>query len=223
MSELPPILVSALTGFISGLLLAFPVGPVNLTIMNEGARRGLGHAAVISAGALLMEFIYCSIAFTSFAGFLRQEYIKAILDLGSFLFMVGLGIWFLTAKSVRPPTKMEERLEEKIQPTSAFMTGMVRVMGNLGVPASWVFLGAFFMSHGWVQPTIASRAVCVLGVTLGTGVWFFGLAYAVSLGHKKFQEKTLLRMERASGIGLLLIGLAHGIYIAWKVHSKYRM
>jgi len=40
MLELPPILIAGLTGFISGLLLSIPVGPVNLTIMNEGARRG---------------------------------------------------------------------------------------------------------------------------------------------------------------------------------------
>ena len=35
-----PILLAALTGFISGMLLSIPVGPVNLTIMNEGARNG---------------------------------------------------------------------------------------------------------------------------------------------------------------------------------------
>ena len=40
MPELQSILLSALTGFISGLLLSMPVGPVNLTIINEGARRG---------------------------------------------------------------------------------------------------------------------------------------------------------------------------------------
>ena len=34
MLELSPILLSALTGFISGLLLSMPVGPVNLTIIN---------------------------------------------------------------------------------------------------------------------------------------------------------------------------------------------
>ncbi len=40
MPELPPILFSALTGFISGLLLSMPVGPVNLTIINGGVQRG---------------------------------------------------------------------------------------------------------------------------------------------------------------------------------------
>ena len=50
---------------------------------------------------------------------------------------------------------------------------------------------------------------------------FIGLSWAVSLGHKKFSEKTLLRMEKGSGIGLLALALAHGIHIVWVMaHHK---
>jgi len=59
-------------------------------------------------------------------------------------------------------------------------------------------------------------------VALGTGLWFFGLSYAVSLGHKKFSEKTLLRMEHISGIGLLILALAHGVRIIW-VMARHKM
>ncbi|HEX4645361.1 MAG TPA: hypothetical protein VH598_07105 [Verrucomicrobiae bacterium] len=54
-----PILISALTGFFSGLLLSIPVGPVNLTIINEGARQGFKWGALIGLGASIMEVIYC--------------------------------------------------------------------------------------------------------------------------------------------------------------------
>ena len=40
MFEVHPIVLAVLTGFIAGLLISIPVGPVNLTIMNEGARNG---------------------------------------------------------------------------------------------------------------------------------------------------------------------------------------
>jgi hypothetical protein len=42
----------------------------------------------------------------------------------------------------------------------------------------------------------------------------FGLAWAISLGHQKFTEKTMLRMERGSGIGLIILGLSQGAYLA---------
>ena len=63
--EMPPLLLAALTGFISGLLLCIPVGPVNLIIMNEGARRGFKWAMMIGLGATLMEVIYCCLLYTS--------------------------------------------------------------------------------------------------------------------------------------------------------------
>ena len=61
-----PCLLAALTGFLSGFVLSVPVGPVNLTIINEGARRGLLWALLIGFGATAMEVIYCALAFTGF-------------------------------------------------------------------------------------------------------------------------------------------------------------
>src|SRR3954467_11829559 len=103
MPELPPILLAALTGFLSGLILSVPVGPVNLTIMNEGARRGFFWAFMIGLGATAMEVIYCFIAFTGFASFFEKGYIKAAMELFSFVFMLFLGVKFLMAKSVEHP------------------------------------------------------------------------------------------------------------------------
>src|SRR6266853_112357 len=99
MLESHPILLAALTGFLSGLLLSIPVGPVNLTIMNEGARRGFCWARMIGLGATAMEVIYCFIAFTGFASFFARGYIKAAMELFSFVFMLFLGTKFLMAKS----------------------------------------------------------------------------------------------------------------------------
>src|SRR5438874_12829612 len=100
MLDLPPILLAGLTGFISGLLLSIPVGPINLTIMNEGARRGFFWAVMIGLGATGAEVFYCFIAFTGFASFFERGYIKAAMELGSFVLMLYLGLRFLLAKSV---------------------------------------------------------------------------------------------------------------------------
>src|SRR5579863_7002168 len=101
MSGLPPSVVSVLTGFLSGLLLSIPVGPVNLTIMNEGAQRGFKRAAMISSGALLMEVIYCSLAFTGFASFFSHGPVQEAMEVFSFAFLFFLGVKFLMDKSVR--------------------------------------------------------------------------------------------------------------------------
>ena len=223
MFHLPPIAIAALTGFLSGLLLSIPVGPINLTIMNEGARRGFKWAALIGLGATAMEVIYCAVAFTGFASFFSHGYIKAGMELFSFVFMLFLGIKFLLAKSVdathlsKATDKFEDRVEEQFHPHSAFMTGLVRVMGNPGVLAFWIILAANFISREWVEPNGQGKAACIAGVAVGTGLWFIGLSWVVSLGHGKFQEKTLLRMEHGSGVGLLALALAHGGHLIWQL------
>src|SRR5947207_8275987 len=154
MLELHPILLAGLTGFLSGLLLSIPVGPVNLTIMNEGARRGFLWAFLIGMGATAMEVIYCFIAFTGFSSFFSKGYVKAAMELFSFVFMLFLGLKFLLAKSVQAPVhltdaadKLEVEIETRLHPQTAFMTGFVRVMGNLGVLVFWIILGANFISR----------------------------------------------------------------------------
>ncbi len=216
--------IALLTGFISGVLLCIPVGPVNLTIMNEGARRGFKWAALIGAGATLMELIYCGIAFTGFAALFEGRWIKAAIKVFSFLFMMFLGFKFTFAKSITVPLrfgdaveKIEERVEEKLHPHSAFMIGFVRTLANPGVLLGWVVLIGIFVAHGWVQSDWGSRFSCLAGVGAGVGLWFFGLSWAISLGHKKFTNATMLKMERGSGILLLVFGLAQGILLVWEL------
>jgi threonine/homoserine/homoserine lactone efflux protein len=228
MPELSPILVAGLTGLISGLLLSIPIGPINLTILNEGARRGFKWAALIGLGATVMEVIYCFIAFTGFASFFTQGYVKAAMELFSFVFMLFLGVKFLLSKSVqaRPvnlgaaANRIEAQLAERLHPRSAFMTGLVRVMGNVGVLVFWIILAANFISREWVTPDWPGKLTCVAGVAVGTGGWFMGLSWVVSLGQGKFSEKTLLRMEHGSGVGLLILALIHGGTIIWQMHNK---
>jgi threonine/homoserine/homoserine lactone efflux protein len=224
--EFPPILAAVLTGFLSGLLLSIPVGPVNLTILNEGARRGFKWAVLIGLGATTMEVTYCFIAFTGFASFFQRGYVKAVMELVSFVFLLFLGLKFIYAPSIQAPIhlsvaadKIEARVEKKFHPHSAFMTGLVRVLGNVGVLVFWIILAASFISREWVTPDWPGKLACVGGVAMGTGLWFVGLSWLVSLGHGKLSEKTLLRMEHFSGVGLLILALVHGATIIWQLRK----
>jgi threonine/homoserine/homoserine lactone efflux protein len=215
--NLSPSLIAALTGFLSGFLLSVPVGPVNLTILNEGARRGLAWALMIGFGAVTMEVIYCALAFTGFASLFTGQTMKRVMELGSFVFMLYLGIRFLRVRTVAMPTGVEEQIEGRLRPHAAFAIGFVRVMANPGVFAFWIVLAANFISREWVQSNWPGKLSCVAGVAGGTSVWFSGLSYAVSRGHGKFTEKKLLRMEHFSGFCLLALALIHGIYITWRM------
>jgi len=226
MHFLPPILIAALTGFIAGLILSIPVGPINLTIINEGARRGFKWAVQIGLGATIMEVIYCFIAFTGFAAFFTRGYIKAAMELFSFVFLLFLGVKFLLTKSGPSHVKfgavvdwLEERLQIRLEGHSPFITGLLRVAGNLGVLIFWIILAANFISREWVTADWPGKLACVTGVALGTGLWFLVLSWLSALGKGKLSEKTLLKMEHGSGVLLLIVALVHGGTIVWQMHK----
>lgn len=221
MDALYPLFLSGATGLVSGLLLSIPVGPINLTILNEGARRGFKWGLLIGLGATTMEAIYCFIAFTGFASFLNHGVIKNVMELISFVFLLYLGIKFLLAKSAAPTVHpgpghhLGTRIEERFNPQSAFMTGLVRVMGNVGVLIFWIVLATNFIYRGLVVPDWPNKCLCVAGVTLGTGGWFAVLSRLAALGRGKLSDRTLLRIERGSGIILLILAFVHGGIVLW--------
>lgn len=229
MDALHPLTLAALTGLISGLLLSIPVGPVNLTIIHEGARRGFCYGLLIGMGATVMEVVYCVVAFTGFATFFSRGYVKAAMELISFVFLLYLGLRFLMARSAaRTPAllpreqqfgeRLEQRLEEKFHPHTAFMTGFVRVLANPGVLVFWIILAANFISREWVDVHVpGAKLACIGGVAVGVMGWFAGLSWAVSLGHRRMQESTLLKLERGSGVVLLALAVAHGAHIVWQM------
>jgi threonine/homoserine/homoserine lactone efflux protein len=236
MPDLSPISLATLAGFVCALVFSsIPVGPVNLTIINEGARRGFKWAMLIGLGASTMEVIYCSIAFAGFSSFFDRHLVEAAMKMFTFVFLLFLGTRFLAAKKVAATTQfgskaeqLEGRIEGKLRPHSAFAVGFVRVMGNVGVLATWLVIAAYLMSHEayfsdqyWVADTFAAKTACVLGVALGTNAWFCGLSFGMSRKHEQFSEKTLLRMQHFSGLLLIAVAIFDGIRIAWQLsHHK---
>ena len=235
MAETHPILVAALAGFVCALIFAsIPVGPINLTILNEGAQRGFLWAVFIGLGASVMDTAYCAISFTGMSQFFKVPIIKILMQVMSLVFLLFLGFKFLMAKTVKIHTKLDDasekleaRLEQKIHPHSAFATGFVRVAANLGVLVAWVVLSAnlmstraFFSKEEWVDESLPARAACVVGVFIGAVSWFLFLSFAVSRGHGKFSEKTLLRLQHTSGICLIITAIIEGGQIAWHLAHK---
>ena len=222
-SQLPPTLVASMTGFVSGLILAMPIGPVNVTLINEGARAGLRRALMIALGAVTMEVIYCTIAFNfGSASFFESRLIKAAMQLTSFVFILYLGMKFINTRAIATENKVERKLEGKFNPHSSFAIGFVRVMCNLGVLLFWIVLATNFMSRDLVRPNWQDKGACISGVALGAGSWFAGLCWAVSRRRKSFSQQTLVRMQHISGFSLLLLAFGHGVHIVWEM-AKHRV
>lgn len=214
MDSFQELLTAGLAGVIGGFLFCIPVGPINITIINEGARRGFFWACMIGMGAMVMDLIYCSIAFAGFSGIFASKFMKAAMQLLSFLFLIYLGIKYLLTASLPATTPTLEAVEHKLHPHTAFWIGFVRVLGNPAVLLFWITMSATFMAHDFIEDNIVSKGVCVLGTFIGGTSWFILLSYLVAKGHGKFSTKGLIRMAHISGGVLLLAGIVLGIQLA---------
>jgi threonine/homoserine/homoserine lactone efflux protein len=215
-------LTATVTGAVFGFLVSIPVGPINLTIINEGARRGFKWALLIGLGSVAMESIYCAIALTGFSAFLTLPLVKSAMELLSFLFLLFLSWKYFSAKTIPDHVHSADVIEQKLHPRSAFMIGFVRVLGNPAVLLMWVTLTATFLSHNWVDHTIDDRIACVLGVMGGATLWFALLAWGVSHGHGRISPRVLLKMEHISGAVLLLAALWFGWRIVDELHERHQ-
>ena len=210
MSIVGELLVPWAAGFLAGYLACIPVGPVNVTIINEGARRGFPHALFVGLGAVLMEMIYAAVAFAGFAQLFTSPWIRAVMELVSFVVISAIGIRYLMTREMPATPHAVEVVEQRLHPHTAFMTGFVRVLGNPATLLFWITFAAACVAHEWVDPTWVAKAAVVAGIGMGALTWFAKLGYAVSLGHGRFSPRALLRTAHVSGVLLLAAGLFMG-------------
>ncbi len=206
-----PLVVAWLTGLVSGFVVSVPVGPINITILHEGVQRGFRWALLIGLGATLMETIYCAIGFAGFSGLFDSQMMHAALELVSFVLVLYLGLKLMIAPTLPPTSKNAARIEQRLHPHTAFMTGFVRVLANPNVLLFWITLSATFVAHEWVDTTWQSKLACVGGVGVGALAWFVMLSFGASRGHGRCSDNTLLRLSHISGGLLVLMALYLGI------------
>jgi L-lysine exporter family protein LysE/ArgO len=209
------LLVPWTVGFLSGLVAAVPVGPINVTIVNEAARRGFITALAIGLGAGTMEMIYCFVGFAGFAELFKTKFIQAAFQLAGFIVMIALGWHYYTARTLPGRSRSEDAVEKRFHPHTAFMIGFLRVLGNPGVLLFWIAASATFTAHNWVRPDWTSKGICLAGVALATFLWFVLLSWLAARAHGRFSTAALLRLSRISGACLLMVAVVLGIRIVF--------
>ena len=191
-------------GLLAGFITSALGGPVNVTVVNESATRGFRGAFIMAVGAVLMETLYCVAAFAGFAQLFQIQFVRAAMELFSFLLVLWLAIKYLRAGHIPGEERVEEFVERKLHPHTAFWTGFVRVLGNPGVLLLWIGITGSLLAHGALEATWDSKGFFCAGVAISGFVWFAGVSWGVSRGHGKFSAIALRRLSQASGVLLLI-------------------
>lgn len=204
---------ASIWGVVAGFVTSALGGPINVTVINESAHHGFKRSLMITFGAVLMESVYCAVAFAGFSGFLEHAVVQATMELISFFLVLWLGIQYLRIGPVQVDNSVEEFVERRLHPTSGFWTGFIRVLGNPGVLLLWIGITGSLIAHGALEPVWICKGLFCGCVALSSLTWFVVLSWGIS--HRKcsggFSTNGLRRLSQFSGIVLLITAAIIGV------------
>lgn len=201
-------------GFVSGFVVAVPVGPVNLTVINQALRRGFGAAFLAGLGAMFAESVYASLMLWGHSSILSEPHtatmrqVVSVMRVVAVIVIAALGVRYLLFKAERLDASeaAARKLDERWHHPQSFFLGFALTISNLMLVVVWATVATLLFAHDWVMPTRSSRILCATGVLGGGSTWFFLVAFFVSRAHRRVTGETLTVLVR--GCGVMFLGFA---------------
>jgi threonine/homoserine/homoserine lactone efflux protein len=105
-------------GIVSGIVLAFLIGPVFFTIIQTSIERGFSSGVFVAVGVSLSDALYILVSYLGLAAFLDNEASKSYLAYGGGLILLLFGLYYLFIKSRKlsnfDPDKINYRSSGKL-------------------------------------------------------------------------------------------------------------
>lgn len=199
---------SLLIGGLAGFLVAIPVGPVNLTVIDKAVRKGFLAAFMAGAGAMLAETIYAALMLAGHSTILDRPPVALAMQIVSVIVLSFLGVRSLLAKTDQFQERSAataERVIERWHHPKSFLLGFIMTVSNLAVLLTWGTLAQQLLVHELIRPELDSRSACTAGVFLGGLLWFFLLSFLVARAHRRVKPRALMLLVRGCGIVFLVI------------------
>lgn len=192
-----------LQSVIIGLAIAAPVGPIGIICIRTTIARGFIPGLAVGMGAAMADAMYAVAAGLGLAAITKFLMgIEHLLKFGGGIFLLYLGISFFLKKTHY--TNADKASKKKIAKifTSTFfltLTNPITMLSFLGI-----------MSALEVEASNKMElSALILGVLIGSALWWVFLVGAVSLTAKRLSDKILNYINQISGIILV----AFAIYI----------
>jgi len=191
-----------LRGLIIGFSIAAPVGPIGVLCIRRTLADGRASGLISGLGAATADAIYGSIAgfgltFISSLLIRQQGWLRLVG--GTFLCYLGLKTFFARPAEQPALAKGNDLLSAY---ASTFFLTLTNPMTILSFAAIFAGLGV-----GSASGNYFSAGILVLGVFIGSALWWLILSSGVGMIWKKFNSLGLRWINRISGIIITAFGL----------------
>jgi len=199
-----------LSGLAIGIIVAAPIGPVNLICIRRTLAFGPLNGFLSGLGAALGDSVFgivTAFGLTAIAQLIKGFYIP--LQIIGGLMLVGFGVHTFFAQ----PKKRELDQVKRSDTGASTLIGAIVSTFALTItnPATLFGFAALFAGLGSLigeKPRFAEAAVLVGGVAGGSIAWWFTITTIVGLFHKNIDDRAMKWINHAMGAAITLFGLA---------------
>ena len=199
-------------GLAVGLIIAAPVGPVNVLCIQRTLEKGWKSGLVSGLGAALADTLYGAIAGFSISlviqFLIREEFWIRLI--GGILLM-GIGVVYY-----RKPPRSLEAVQVRSSANSDFVSTFFLTATNPTTVLS--FLAVLAMLGLGKQRPLWQTSFLVAGIFFGSMTWWTILASVASLLRRRITEGTMRWMNRVAGIAIGGFGLVNVLLSRWHRH-----
>ena len=215
-------------GVLMGLMIAAPIGPVNIEMIHRGLREGFRGAFLVGLGSTVADLIYILIAYAGADPLSRQGWARTILFGAGALVLWYLGVEAIKAASSQAAAVGAETGEGPETGEAApagsrrFGVGRGPLAGGFLITILNPMTIAFWL--GILSAALAARRrepvgiemLYVASLAVGCLLWVLALSVTLHFG-RRFVKGRLLRAVSVLA-GLVLIGF--GCDFAWKALGR---
>ena len=199
------------TGFIIGILVSAPMGPVGMLCVQRTLSKGRWNGFVSGLGAALSDVIYAII--TGLSVGLIMDFIEAHQKPIEIFGCIVLGIFGLFIFRSNPVKSLKKHRETKSTYMQDFVTAFLLTFSNVLIIILYLGLFARFT---FALPTNSFWKILygLGGIAAGAVVWWFAVTYFVSRMRRWFNIRGIFLLNRTVGIIILSLSLG-GIVLAF--------
>ena len=190
-------------GLAAGLIIAAPVGPVNLLCMRRTLEKGWKSGMVSGLGAALADTLYGAIAGFSISlviqFLIREEFWIRVIG-GILLTAIGVVYY---CRPPRPLAAGEDDSSANSDFVSAFLLNVTNPTTVLSFLAVLATLGVGRQRPLW------QTSLLVAGIFCGSMIWWIILVSAANRLRSRINDRTMRWMDHAAGIAIGGFGLVN--------------
>jgi len=199
----------AVKGFIIGILVSAPMGPVGMLCVQRTLSKGRWHGFVSGLGAALSDVFYA--ALTGLSVGLIIDIIEAYQKPINIFGCIVLGCFGFFIFRSNPVKNLRKRMESKSSYIQSFITSFLLTVSNVLI--IFLFLGLFArFTFALPADSFLSIIYGLCGIASGAIVWWFLITYIVSKMRRWFNLRGLFILNQTVGIIILILSFAGIIF-----------